>query len=159
MKKKISIFCICIWLMLLTSCVVDEKKAPISIDDKYVNQQIIIRAPSYANTFKTKDFITLELKYNSNNVIVFPNNYNVRIFEEMTDAWVEIKEKPTERIPSGEIVLSPEKYLPAVQVVAFFPDLPKQDRAYSLRVYVIGQMKEKGEIKDVAAFTHIDLNP
>ena len=145
-------------LTLLTSCA-SEKNNPISINEKYVNQQILLRAPNYANTFRTRDSHTLELKYNSDNEIVFPNNYNLRIFENTSTGWVEIKEKPTERIPPGDIVLSPTKELPAVQIVILFPDLPSLEREYSLRIYVIGQMEVHGETEQVIACTQIVLYP
>ncbi len=159
-KTVITICCdILIGLFLLTSCASSERPPTINVDSKYINQQILLRAPKYANTYKTKDVITLELKYNSNNEIIFPNNYNLRIFEETINGWTEIKERPTERIPSGDVVFSPEKYMPAVEIVFLHPELPNPNEESFLRIYVIGKMKEGDEIIDVAAYTTIVLSP
>jgi len=161
MNKKTLIFLIFIFLSItiFTTCNPKLKDDPIFIDKEYLNQQISLRALNYANSFTTKDSIILELKYQSNNEIIFPNNYNVRIFEYYDDVWNEIKEKPTERNPPGEIILSPEKELPVVQIVAVFPDLPDYNRKYYLRIYILGKMKEMGDIKEVVAYTELILHP
>jgi len=145
--------------LLLSSCIAPELGNPIQIAEEYVNQQILIRAPAYANKFSTRDVVILELKYNSPNEIVFPNNYGLRIFEKTTDGWVEVKEKLTDRIPPGDIILSPTKELPVVQVVMLFPDLPDLGRKYSLRIYVVGQMNSNGKEIEIAAFVDIVLQP
>lgn len=129
------------------------------MDDRFVNKQIFIRAPAYANKFKTSDLIILELKYDSNNEIVFSNNYGLKIFESTKDGWIEIKEKPTDRIPSGNIVLSPWAEMPATQIVMLYPDLPNLQRQYSLRIYVIGQMKGDEGTTKISAYTDITLSP
>ena len=113
------LFCV----FFLVSCDSSEINDPIIIDEHYLNQQILLRAPSYGNTFKTNVPVLLELKYNSNNEITFPSDFNIQIFQKSSDGWIEIKEFPTTRVPSDDIVLSPEKYMPAVQVIYFYPDL------------------------------------
>jgi len=145
--------------ILVTSCSSSELPSPISIDNEYLNHQIFVRAPSDSNTFNTQDVIYLEIKYNSTNKIVFPNNYNLRIFENTLKKWIEIKEKPMTRIPAGDIILSPEKMLPAVQGVYVSPALPDPGKKYSLRIYVIGQMEANGQSISVAAYTDVILRP
>ena len=159
MKLKIVANLFLLLLSLLVSCTPSGKSPPILLEDKYVNQQILVRAPNYSNTYNVGDSISLELKYNSKYEIVFPNDYNLRIFEDTGDGWVEIKQKPTQRIPSGDIVLFPTAELPAVQIVILFPDLPDLQRKYLLRIYVIGQMKIDGDLVKVAAYTQIALHP
>jgi len=159
-KQTIVLLFIVIFYSLSTSSCADSKlNDPIQIADEYVNRQILIRAPAYANKFSTKDVVILELKYNSTNEIVFPNNYGVRIFEETSNGWIEIKEKATDRVPPDDIVLSPMKEMPAVQVVMLFPDLPNLGRKYALRIYVIGQMNSNGKKIEIAAFVDIVLQP
>jgi hypothetical protein len=146
-------------LVLTSSCTPSEVGSPIPENEKYVNQQILLRAPTSINTFGTRDVVVLELKYNSTNEIVFPNNYGLRIFEKTADGWMEIKEIPTETFPPDDIILSPLKEMPAVQSVMFFPDLPDLERKYSLRIYAIGQMSSNGQTIEVMAFTDIVLRP
>jgi len=145
--------------LILTACTSSEKKAPLSFENKYLNQQIQIKALNFGNTFTTTDSLSLELEYKSNNEIVFPNNYGLRIFEKTKDGWQEIKEMPTQRIPSGNIVLSPDVDISAVDIVSLFPDLTNSNEKTTLCIYVIGQMTENGETKSVAAFTTVVLHP
>ena len=158
-KKVALITAVLLGFVLISSCTPSETNSPIPTDEEYVNRQILIRAPDYANKFDTRDFIMLELKYNTTNEIVFPNNYGLKIFEKTADGWVEIKEQPTERVPPGDIIFSPLKEMPAVPVVMVFPDLPDLGQKYSLRIYVIGQMSSNGQTIEVVAFTDIVLNP
>ncbi len=145
--------------ILLASCSSASNLPPLSFEDDYLNQQILLRVPSYSNTYKTTDPINLELKYNSNKEIIFPYNYNLKIFERSDVMWVELKEKPTDRFPLNDIILSPTIELPAVQVVVLFPDLQNPFREYDLRIYVIGNMKTNDGTEEVAAYTEITLQP
>jgi hypothetical protein len=131
---------------LISACTSD-KNDPIQMDGTNVNQQINLRAPAYANEFGTNEALILELKYNSINEIVFPNNYGIRIFEETEDGWIEVQEKPTER------------FMPAVHIVGVYPNLQRPDLKHNLRVYVIGEMKVNGEVVEVAAYTDVKLKP
>jgi hypothetical protein len=142
---------------VLVSCA-SSWQPPVTLDEKYVNQQILLRTSKH-NTFTTNDSILLEMKYNSTNEIVFPRDYNLRLFENTKDGWVEIYEKPVTRNPPDDIVLSPNKYISFIQAIFVFPDLPNYDRKYKLRIYVFGEMKEEGEIVEVAAYTDVVLHP
>lgn len=145
--------------LLISSCTTPKLNDPIQTEGEYVNRQIQIRAPAYANKFNTRDVVILELRYNSTNEIVFHDDYGLRIFEKVGDGWIEIKQKPTDRVPSGDIILSPRKEISAVQVVMLFPDLPDLERKYLVRIYVIGQMNSDGGKVEVVAFTDIVLQP
>jgi len=144
---------------LLASCSSLDSTPPLSFEDGYLNQQILLRAPDFSNTFRTTDVISLELKYNSNNAIVLPNNYNLKIFERTSESWVEIKEKPIERLPAGDIILSPTKLMPAVEVIFFSPNLDNPETKNQLRIYVTGDMITNEGIKKVAAYVDITLYP
>lgn len=157
-KKSKVLILIILSASILVSCV-SSRQPPVTLDEKYVNQQILLRAPLYANTYMTSNPIFLELKYNSNKTITIPTNYNVKAFEKSKDGWIEINEKPVESNLPDEIVLSPDIELPLIQVVSFIPNLPDIYRKYKLRIYVFGEMKEEGEIVEVAAYTDVVLHP
>ena len=163
MHRRLLRVAMAIYLLLLhialPSCSTTNPGHPISVDEGFLNKQILIRAPGYANKFKTTESLVLELKYNSYNEIVFPRNYNLRIFEYSGDEWVEIKEKPTQRFPDEDIIFSPDKYMPAVEVVGLFPDLPDIFREYKLRIYVTGKMKTDDGDQDVTAYVDVVLTP
>jgi len=145
--------------VLITSCKANEIHPLVNIPNEFVNQQINIRVAGYSNTYKNTDPVSLELKYNSNDVIVFPNNYNLKIFELSNGNWVEIQEKPTERLPQDDIVLAPNKTLPAVHVVVLFPNIVDMNKTHKLRIYVIGEMQTDDGNQNVAAYTDITLGP
>jgi hypothetical protein len=145
--------------LLLTACVEKVIPPPINFPDEFLNQQIKLRLSPVLNTFKTFDTIALELKYNSNNVIVLPNDYNLRIFERSNDQWVEIQEIPTARFPEDDIILAPDIYMPAVEAIFVAPDLKDYGKSYQLRVYVIGEMQTDDNKQDVAAYVDVQLNP
>jgi hypothetical protein len=109
-KTIFSVICwVSICQFLLVSCSSSVDAPPIDIEENYVNQQIVLRAPGHSNTFSTRDPIYLEFESNSNNEIVFPNNYNLRMFERRDGKWIPISEMPTTRWPEGDMVFSPMK--------------------------------------------------
>ena len=65
--------------LVLISCSPTEENL-VNIDPSYMNQQILLKKAGVLNTFKIDDPIFLELYYNTNNVIVFPNNYGLKIY-------------------------------------------------------------------------------
>jgi hypothetical protein len=143
--------------IFLLSCSNPKGTLQIDIEDEYVNQQVLLRAPRFGNTLKTEDPIFLDLLSQSSNKIVFPNNYNLRIFAKINEGWREIKAIPTVRFPKGDIILSPS--IKTVESFAVFPDLVDYNQRYQLRIYVIGDMETNEDIKEVAAYIDITLNP
>jgi len=146
-------------LLSLISCSSLEHDPPIGIEKDFINQQILLRAPSFSNTFSTIDPINLELKYNTSNEIIFPNNYNLKLFTQVNEGWIEIQEKPTVRLPSGNIIFSPTKDMPAVEDIFVSPELLDISQQYELRIYIIGDMKVDGDVVRVAAYTDVTLHP
>jgi hypothetical protein len=157
--RIIVVNCLFFVQVTLSSCSTTITNPPIPVEKDFTNKQILLRAPDYANTFKTTESLALELKYNSTNEIKFPRNYNLRIFEYSDGEWIEIMEKPTERFPDGDIIFSPDKYMPIVQVVGAFPDLPDINQKYKLRIYVTGEMKTEEGNQDVVAYVDVQLTP
>lgn len=158
-RKSVYQFLFVFQLLIIAACSPLGRDDPISINPKYVNDQILLRAPQYANTFKTNDSIILELKNNTHNTLTFPRNYNIKIFEDSKEGWIWISEKPTQRTPANDIVLSPKEESPVVEVVVVFPDLPDTNREYKLRIYVVGKMQEDEKLIEVGAYTDIFLYP
>ena len=160
MKKfiAIAIFLLCLGLAIYYFQKADAPKPPIQFESAYLNQQIRLAAPKHLSSYKTGDLVALLLLYNTKNQIVFPNNFNLRIFIRENDQWLEIKESPTERSPEN-IVLSPETPLSYGQMVAFFPALDDLTKTYQMRVYVFGDMTTVDGVKRVGAFVDFVLTP
>jgi hypothetical protein len=156
--QKIGVF-LSLSLIFLASCNVGTKLDPVSFDSGYVNNQILLRPADYLNSFNTDDSITLELKYNSTNLISFPRNFNLKYFEKTKNGWVELEEKPVERYPSSEIVFSPDSSSPLVLVLSAYPSIKDQSKKVHLRIYVFGKMETEEGLVDVAAYTDVYLVP
>jgi hypothetical protein len=106
---------------MVTSCSILHRspdKPPIDFDPNYLNQQIRLLVSKELSAFKTDSDVGLLLEYNTVNEIIFPNNYNLRIFVQQNDQWVEVKQRPTIR-PNGPVILSPNIPSSRGQIVAF----------------------------------------
>jgi hypothetical protein len=100
----------------------------------------------------------LRMTFKTDTSIVFPNNYNLRLFINEDGSWIEIPEEPIIRLPEGEFVYDP---LTSHQFPVIFvsPDLEDKNISYSLRIYVSGEMDQENEPKTVAAFIDVSLHP
>jgi hypothetical protein len=147
---------------MLGSCNVlqaNPSKAPIDFDPAYLNQQIKLVVVKELSAFNTTDDVAVLLGYYTTNEIVLPNNFNLRLFIEQNDQWVEIKEQPTIR-PKEPVILSPKIPSSYGQIVAFWPQLPDRTKRYSVRLYVFGDMTTpEGQKHRVAAFCDFVLRP
>jgi hypothetical protein len=160
MKKCIKIASIILLvLFVLNACSNSTPTPPITFDEDNLNSQVLLRRSPLFSSNRTTDPIALELKYNSNNTIIFPNNYNIRIFEYVNDGWKEYKEQPTVRLPAGDVEFSPDKFMPAVTIFYVHPSLPDLHRSYKLRIYISGEMSVNDQILEVGAYTDVYLQP
>ena len=133
--------------------------SPIEFDGSFLNQQIRLVPLQELNSFKTSDSVGLQLLYDTENQIVFPSNYNLRLFIKQDGEWVEIQERPTQRYPGGEVTLTPDNPLSYGQIVTFFPKLEDPNKRYEMRIYVFGDMTTSDGVKEVGAYTDITLRP
>jgi hypothetical protein len=157
-KAIISALVVSLFLFIV-SCKAKEIPPPVNIPTEFVNQQIIVRLDQYLNTFKITDPVSLELKYNSSNKIVFPNNYNLKIYEFSNNAWLEVQEKPTVRLPEGELVFAPNIAMPAVETIFVSPKISDLSKLHRMRIYVIGEMQIESGSQNVAAYVDFELKP
>lgn len=148
--------------LALVACGADDVtvvKEPVDFDGAYLNQQIqLIVIPKW-NSFKTTDDVAVKLFYDSENKIVMPRNYNLKLFIKQADKWLEIPEKPIERLPAGDVVLAPNAPAYANDMIGFEPILPDVTKTSVIRVYIFGDMTTPEGIKKVAAYAEITLFP
>jgi len=110
------------------------------------------------SAYRTQFPVAVRLEYDSTNEIVFPSNYNLRIFIQKDGQWLEIREKPTIR-SKDNIILSPTVPLSYDQIIIFVPSLDDLTKVYNMRVYVSGNMITSDGTQEVAAFVDFVLNP
>jgi hypothetical protein len=133
-------------------------KPPVEFNPSYLNQQIKLIAYKQLNPFKTDVPVSLHLEYDTTNKIVFPPNYNLKIFIRQNGRWDMIQENPSTRSTSP-VILSPDTYLSYQQIVTFSPDLGDLTKTYFMRAYVFGDMTTTEGNKQVAAFSDFLLSP
>ena len=101
-KKFYALFAL---FLLLASCQKNNNLPDaIYFEPSYLNQQIKLSVPAYFNSLKTTDPVRLEFQYYSDKEIVFPRDFNLRIFKLANGSWIEIKELPTDRYPNEDFV-------------------------------------------------------
>ena len=158
-SRELVVFVFIMVQMFLFSCISAYDEPPVELEEEYVNQQIKLLAPDHFNTYETISPIALEVQYYSNNDIVFPNNYNVRIFKRTDQGWIELKERPVTRLPEDDILFSADKETFAIRLFTVDPELDKYDEPSELRFYIFGDMQDEQGIKQVAAYVDVKLNP
>jgi hypothetical protein len=146
---------------VVTSCSVNSQspdKPPIDFDAAYMNHQIRLVVVNELSAFKTDSDVALLLEYHTTNKIVFPSDYNLKLFIQQDDEWVVVKEKPTIR-PDAPVVLSPNIPSSYGHIVGFWPQLDDLNKTYRMRAYVFGDMETKEGIHQVATFADFILTP
>ena len=156
-KLPVVILFLVIQFMVL-ACGNAESEPPVDLEDDYTNQQIKLFTPSQFNTYETISSVVLEVQYHSDNDIVFPNNYNFRIYERTGNGWIEIPERPILRLPEDDIRFSVEGKTTA-RLFTVDPDLENYGQTHDLRFYIFGDMKVDGGVRQVAAYVDVRLNP
>jgi hypothetical protein len=146
--------------MIMISCAGPDKELlpPLEFNNNDLNNQVMLHVAQQENDFSTSDVLTLRMTFKTNTSIVFPNNYNIRLFINQDGSWREIPEKPRIRLPEGDFVYDP---LTSHQFPVIFvrPDLKDNNISYNLRIYVSGEMMHENEPKTVAAFIDVGLHP
>lgn len=159
MKTKFPIIILLLIMQIVfLACGNAESEPPVDLEDGYTNQQIKLFAPSQFNAFETISSVVLEVQYHSGNDIVFPNNYNVRIYERTSNGWIEIPERPVLRLPEDDIRFSVEGKT-TVRLFTVDPDLDNYGKTHDLLFYIFGDMKVDGGVRQVAAYVDIELSP
>jgi hypothetical protein len=162
MKKNIGFL---ILMIIISSCI---KVAPDSSGvpgvPQYLqgaiteNGEIIeLDAPKGWNNFKIGDFVGLMVRNVSEKDLVFPNDFNVKIFTKENDSYIEISNK-TAYPSSEEVVLEPNPEFDAFKIhtLIVYPDIAVSDSTAYLRIFISGVLMENGKSSETVA-TYIDV--
>jgi len=154
----VTIFLLLVGQVLLMSCTTVKGDPQLGgVEEDNINNQVRAEVSDFMNPLKTTEPIFLEIQSHTPNITVFKNNFSVRMFKITDGEWEEIKEKPTTRLPSDDIVFSPDKGMAQIFVVD--PDLGDYTHNVYLRIYVIGDMETDQGTTKVAAYTDVALHP
>jgi hypothetical protein len=134
------------------------RESPIDFDPDYLNQQINLLVVKGFGPLKTDGPLAILLEYNTTNKIIFPSNYNLRIFIQQDGEWLEILERPV-IWSEDQVILSPNDPSSYGHIVTFWPQLSDPNKTYNMRLYVFGDMTTPEGIKRVAAFVDFVVVP
>lgn len=154
-NRKIKIYLLVISVFALISCS-PKDEGLVSIDKENLNHQVSLCAPAYANNYKLDRPIILEVKNVTNQTIIFPRNFNMQLFILDQGKWFQIKEQDVERLPKEDVILSPNTQI--IQDFSAFPDFPKANTNYRLRIYVTGTVQDEANTI-VSSYTEVFVKP
>ena len=142
-------------LMMLAACSQDSTKLiptdempDVGIPTESLNKNIYLRAPDEWNDFKTESFIRILVNVATEDAIIFPYNFGVRIFI-FDNGWTEIENTGT-YLSLDNITIAPGMDFLSGGIVTLMPDLDDYSQPVLLRVFVIGNIlrdeKMTGEV-------------
>lgn len=156
--KSLIIILLFVSQMFLESCSTAIREPQVdNIEANNTNNQIHAKVYELMNTFETVNPVFLEIQSFAPGIIVFNNNFGVRIFQKTNNDWKEIKEKTTTRLPEDDVVFSPENGM--VKIFTVFPELDDYTHNVQLRIYIIGEIQTDQDITKVAAYVDVMLHP
>jgi hypothetical protein len=112
---------------------------------------------------KQGDILTLALNNHSKDIIVFPSDYGINLYQYNNDVknWIEIKNLGN-YVPEGNRQISPRGGENLGQIlIGALPDLPWESNPVEIRVVVIGTVSKdnKPTSEQVGAYTDVTLQP
>lgn len=127
------------------------KNNPIEVNSRNINNQIRLSIIPEWNTFEKEDPITISIENTTNEIIIFPYNYGVRIFIYVDRTWVEVQEK--EMLTEKETIF----VMPgSTHHYSIIGDFHSQEDDILARIYVIGQVVNNE--KQVAGYIEMELH-
>lgn len=131
------------------------------IENKYINSDIRLFAPTGWNSFELGDPISLVVEVIGDDPILFTRDYNINIFQKNDSLWCQVESVPKSRT-EGVVLLNPSKGDPKYYGAAsIIPIIEDQTKPVKLRVVVVGHLYKNGEKTDqlVGAYTDVKLYP
>ena len=165
----------CCYLILIASCSRNESvyqnppvETPTSLIDTNKEESFIeifpieemntkIKFWSPQETFKAEQCLDLPLENTSNEKIIFPSDYGLRILAYMADQWKGI-DNVAQYVPAGSPQVSPKSAdLPGVIVIPFCPDWTKLQAPVEIRIVVTAETELTNNTKSIPVAAFIDL--
>ena len=157
MKKYLLIICI----LLLTSCTrqqipLGSKMPGIDLTLDQMNKEIKLEPTTgMMDTFEFDGVLELDLENISDQSIVFPSDFGVKIFMKQGVDWIPIKNRF--EYSDSTMILPPQKDYSFGPIVDVLPLLPSPSTSgTTIRIVVIGNVQGTG--KAVGAYIDIDLS-
>jgi len=118
-----------------------------------MNSQLRLYAPPEANSFAMKDNLAIVAENLSDQPILFPQDYGIKVFTQQDEQWMPVEN--AFHYPSVETTLLPKADEPlGGKLIVLLPAVIG-DQPISVRVVVVGQMGRDS----VAAYIDVMLHP
>jgi hypothetical protein len=160
MKKNLSIIISTI-ILILCSCVsnstISENYVPtLDFPIEKMNSSFIITDPAINNnSYKNDDILLLDLYNRSVNAIIFPGDFNLRIYQKVGTKWVPVKNNLA--FSQGDWFLPTNQDWKAGIGLDLIPDISGLDKPTTIRIFAFGKTESTQE--KVGAFIELTLYP
>jgi hypothetical protein len=152
---------ISIVILVLSSCSsatgLVEKAAILTPDigvDIQEGKYLAIIAPEGWNSFRTDDYISLDIQNISESQITSDPDFGARMFIRTDKGWVEVKNEMTYK--NKPFSLDPLKMAGTI----VYPELPDYSIPYDIRIFIVGELVENGnEARKVGSYIDLKLSP
>jgi hypothetical protein len=159
--KNMKYYLLCITILLLASCNTvqqDHTSTFPGIAVPIENFNTIIQledSPQLLNTHKNGGDLDILVNNLSDEAVIFPENYGLKLFTNENNKWVEV---PNNSYNAGvSFRLPPQKEYPLGALVSVLPYIAGLETPVTIRVIVIGH-QEKSNLQ-VGAYLDIKIDP
>lgn len=160
MKKITNCVFLFIFLVLnscnINSTLPEKYEPPLEFLAEDINTSIIISDPAINNnSHKNNELLLLQLENRSEQKIIFPEGFNLEIYQKLGTKWVLIKSNLEQA--QGDWILPTKKEWKVGLALDSIPYIPNLKRPTTIRVFAFGKTENTGEI--VGAYIDLPLNP
>jgi len=161
MNKRVAYVLILICIFAISGCMSksekEEEKLPeIDIPLTEFNTKVWLEAiPGMPRVHKKGESLVFLVRNRSTNSIIFTQDFGVKIFLKQDATWKPIGNNWG--YPEGENILLPSDIDPTGLGLSVFPDIGEIDELTSVRIAIIGQVKDRSE--QVGAYVDVQYIP
>ena len=164
LKNKFVFFVSCLLIVIQIGCSLDNDYKVIpnkDLSSSNINSEIGIFAPVELNTYRFNDPVTIIIENFGKTPIFFLNDFDICLFINDSDNWVEIRSVKTVYLEGDILLLPTEKDPLKYGTTMIEPILENYSIPVKIRIAIIGYKFIDGVKTDqlVAAYTDIWLFP
>jgi hypothetical protein len=160
MKKNISRILL-VLIIFISACAqgksLNESYYPkLDYQIEKMNTIFIITNPSRNNnSLKNNDILSLDLENLSGDVVNFPGDFNIKVFQKLDSKWVEVQNNFG--YPKNDWELLTKADWGAGLGIALNPYISNLEKPTTIRIFVFGKTEKTGET--VGAYIDLPLSP
>jgi hypothetical protein len=143
---------------ILGSCASAEKLPGVDVPIRDMNTQLSLSLPAGSENLKKDDPIPLVAQDLSEEPIVFPQDYGIKVFARQDQKWIPVENNF--HYPAGDVELLPAKQQAFGGMGIVLDPVISQAAPVVIRVVVVGHLQHNNQVGlSVAAYLDITLQP